>query len=339
MASFYASSTGRALFLRWRTCMTAHEVQFRQLSSTPVSRSRVSVDAIRELRRRTGAPIGAVKKALVQQEGDLESAIDFLRKLGASMVAKKAHREASEGLIGIAISGDRTSAAVVELNCETDFVARTPQFQHVVNAIAESALTRNAGSSSCEVTYLDPDTLLSVDENKDAICAAVSSLGENIVLKQGMRISLEKGKGSVFGYTHGAVGNGNGRIGVLVAVDGSGLEAVGPRLAMHIAAASPRYISIGSIPPEESARERSVLLDTLQSESKLSGKPKPVAILEKIVEGRLKKWYSSVVLDEQEMLVEAPFFSGKPRTVQQYIASEAGGGKVLSMARLSIGGK
>lgn len=309
----------------------------RLVHSSPKRPNSVSMDSIKQLRKRTGAPIGAVKKALQEQSGDLEAAIDHLRKLGASMAAKKAHREASEGLVGIGISPDKTRACIIEVNSETDFVARTPQFGQLVRAISESALTNANSAKTGALTTLDTEELLSLSDNKALLLNAVSSLGENIVVKRASHMCIDKGEGSIFGYTHGSFGVGNGRIGALVALKGSVLNEAGQRLAMHIAAAAPSYIEIGSIPTEDLERERSILMEAAQAEQKPGGKPKPPAVLQKITDGRLKKWYSAVVLEEQEMLVETPSYSGKPRSVKEHLRSESNGSDVLQMCRLAVG--
>lgn len=297
------------------------------------------MESIKQLRKRTGAPIGAVKKALQEQSGDLEAAIDHLRRLGASMAAKKAHREASEGLIGIGISPDKTQACIVEVSSETDFVARTPQFGQLVRAISESALTEVSSAKTGALITLDPEELLSLGDNKALLLNAVSSLGENIVVKRAAHLCVDTGDGSIFGYTHGSVGAGNGRIGVLVALKGAELGEVGHRLAMHIAAAAPSYIKTNSVQGEDLERERLVLMEAAQTDQKPGGKPKPPAVLQKIVGGRLKKWYSAVVLEEQEMLVETPSYSGKPRSVKEHLRSESKVSDILQMCRLAVGEK
>lgn len=311
----------------------------RHLRTTPRQLNRVSMESIKELRKRTGAPIGAVKKALEEQSGDVEAAIDHLRKLGASLAAKKAHREASEGLISIAISPDKSRATIIEVNSETDFVARTPQFGELVRAISESTLQEEITGHSNPLTPLNTEEVLSLNDNKSMLLNAVSALGENIVLKRASHMCIDQGSGSIFEYTHGAIGMGNGRIGALVALKGCELDDAGQRLAMHIAAAAPRYVNIDSIPTEDLGRERSILTEAAQAEQKSGGKPKPPAVLQKIAEGRLKKWYSTVVLEEQEMLVETPSFSEKPRSVKEHLRRESGASDIISICRMVVGDK
>ncbi|CDF35718.1 Translation elongation factor EF-Ts, mitochondrial [Chondrus crispus] len=295
--------------------------------------------AIKELRKRTGAPIGAVKKALDEEKGDMEAAIVYLRKIGASIAAKKAHRDASEGLIGIAISPDKSRASIIEVNSETDFVARTPQFVQLVNRLTESALNKGRVADCNTMISLDTQQLLEQDENKEMVLGAVSSLGENIVLKRANVMTLDSASGALFGYTHGSAGIGSGRIGALVALKGGTLNEAGPRMAMHIAAAAPSYISIGSIPPQDLERERSILLEAALAEQKAGDKPKPPAILERMAHGRLRKWYASSVLEEQEMLVDNPSYSGEPRAVKEFLKKETADSEIVAMCRMVVGEK
>lgn len=315
--------------------------QARSLRSTPRCLSlNVSMESIKELRKRTGAPIGAVKKALDEQAGDLDAAIDHLRKLGANMAAKKAHREASEGLIGIAISPDKTKASIVELSSETDFVARTPQFGKLLSCVSKSALARNDIHGENSLGEIDVEKLLNVDDNKGRLLSAVSSLGENIVLRRASCMQIRDSPGAIFGYVHNTVGEGNGRIGALVALKGENLgEMVGPRLAMHVAAAAPSYTAIEYIPREDIEKEREILTEAVRAEQKSGTKEKPAVVFEKIVQGRLKKWYSTTVLYEQEMLVEPSSYGGKPRTVAEHLASEAKNAKIVNMCRFAVGEK
>lgn len=307
--------------------------------STSAVQSQVSMESIKELRKRTGAPIGTVKKALLEKSGDLEAAIDHLRKLGANMAAKKAHREASEGLVGIAISEDKKTAAMVELNSETDFVARTSQFQQVLSNITISTLNSPHSTQMNGLTVFDTKELLNMNGNMDLLSTAVSSLGENIVLRRACRVVIAEGSGAIFGYAHGTANESNGKIGALTALKGSDLEDTGKRVAMHVAAGAPDYISVQSIPDDDLEKERTILIEAIEAERNPGDKPKSPAILQKITDGRIKKWYSTVVLEEQEMLVETPAFSGKPRSVAQHLAAECHGAKVLAIARFAVGEK
>lgn len=306
----------------------------RAFRSTALRPQAVSLDSIKRLRSRTGAPINAVKQALEAQSGDIEAAFDHLRKMGASMVAKKAHREASQGLISVSVAPDRKSAALVELNSETDFVARTPQFAQLINSLVSSALQYERQDSS-GLFALQTDRLLAINDLSDQLSDAVSSLGENIVLKRASLLQVDP-TSSIFGYVHGKVSDNNGTIGVLAALDGDDVEELGPRIAMHIAAAVPSYLSVASVPEAHLEKERQLLMEAAKSQS--ASKPKPEKVLNMIAEGKLRKWYSEVVLEEQEMLVETSH-QGKPRSVSKAIKADAPGAEILQFARFAVGEK
>lgn len=297
------------------------------------------MDSIKELRKRTGAPIGAVKDALQEQSGDIDAAIDHLRKVGATMVAKKAHRLASEGLISISISPDKTKAAIVELNSETDFVARTPQFGQLIQSITQSALSCDSQASSDTLIPIDVDRLLAMNGNNDMLSSAVSSLGENIVLRRASLLNVNQPSTSIFGYVHGTIRENSGKIGVLVAMQGTQLDIAGPRVAMHITAAAPSYINLESVPEADIEKERAVLIEVAKAEQNSDAKPKPAGVLERIADGRLKKWFSEVILEQQEMLVEGGSYTGKPRSVSLAMEKEFSGAKVVQFARFAVGDK
>lgn len=301
------------------------------------SPSKVSIAAIKELRSRTGAPIAAVKKALEEKNGDIEASIDLLRKLGASMIAKKAHREASEGLVAIAISEDRRSASIVEMNSETDFVARTSQFGELVRSVVHSALS-SASQTAADVHNIPAEHLLH-GRVEELHATAVSSLGENIVLKRASLMRVSENSSRIYGYVHGAVGENSGKIGVLVALNGSHTQDTGRRLAMHIAAAAPSYLTVDSIPDAHLEKERLVLSEAARVNQKADNTTKSSHIIDRIVSGRLNKWFSDVVLMEQEMLVEDPSYQGKPRSVCSSIRSTSEDAAVQGFIRFSIGEK
>lgn len=310
-------------------------------SSPCVSKSAVSVDSIRQLRQRTGAPIAAVKSALLAEQGDEEAAFDHLRKLGANLAAKRADREASEGLIAIQFSEDRTLASIVELNSETDFVARTERFSDLITSISKSALNHSAayskGNNNSIVIDLDTDELVAADHNVEKISDAVAALGENIRLR---RVSLMKApdNGGVFGYVHGGISAGAGRIGVLVALEGEsdGLQAAATRAAMHVAAASPMYLNRTAVPADVVAKEEAILLEAARADVKPGAKPKPNDILMRIVQGRMRKWYQQVVCEEQEMMVECADYSGSPRTVIESLRQDCPTAKLAAFTRFAI---
>lgn len=329
----------RSKLLNFRSFPTAlTSTNFTQCNNLTSPAVKVSLDSIKELRKITGAPISAVKKALEEQNGDIEGAIDHLRKLGASLVAKKANRQAMEGLVTISISADNSKAVILELNSETDFVARTPQFGQLARKLTDSALSNADTLGVGSFSHIDVEQLLSINDNKDLISSAVSSLGENIVLKRATSMNTMSETMSIFGYVHGTVAEQSGKIGVLAALDGPSLDSIGPRVAMHIAAAAPLYPTIDSVPESDTEKELSILLEAAREEQS-KGKPKPPEVLQKIADGRLKKWYSEVVLNEQEMLVENPSYEGKPRSVVKSLAAEGSGVRITDFVRFSTGNK
>jgi len=260
----------------------------------------ISAALVKDLREKTGAGMMDCKKALNETAGNLDEAVDWLRKKGLAAAAKKASRIAAEGLIGLAAEG--TKGAVVEVNSETDFVARNPQFQAAVQEIAALGLTtggdverlRNAKSKSGRTVT-------------EELTHLVATIGENIGLRRADGISV--GSGIVASYVHGSIGPGIGRIGVLVALESTApadkLKEIGRQLAMHVAAANPRAVAPADLEPELIARERAVLVE----QAKASGKPD--AIIEKMVEGRLRKYYEEVALLEQIWVIDSESKVGK----------------------------
>ena len=244
-----------------------------------------------KLREMTGAGMMDCKKALAETNGDVEAAVDWLRKKGLSAAAKKAGRVASEGLVAVIAAG--TKGALVEVNAETDFVSRNAQFQEFVRAAAQVALTK--GDDIEAIKAAPGPGGVSIEAGLTALIATV---GENMSLRRAKVLSVKQGV--VASYVHNAVTTGLGRIGVLVALESAGdtakLAEVGKQLAMHIAAANPQSVSIASIDPASVARERAVLTE----QAATSGKPP--AVIEKMVEGRIRKFYEEVVLLEQVLV-------------------------------------
>ena len=261
----------------------------------------VSAALVKDLREKTGAGMMDCKKALAETAGDLEAAVDWLRKKGLAAAAKKASRVASEGLVGIVVEGVR--GAVVEVNSETDFVARNPQFQEAVREIAQAALAGGGNLENLKSAKL-ANSGRSVE---DEITHLVATIGENIGLRRAQGLSVSNGL--VASYVHGAIAPGLGRIGVLVALESSApagaLQEIGRQLAMHVAAANPQAVSPADLDPELLARERAVLVD----QAKASGKPDN--IIEKMVEGRLRKFYEEVALLEQVWVIDGESKVGK----------------------------
>ena len=238
----------------------------------------ITAGLVKELRDKTGAGMMDCKKALVETDGDIEAAVDFLRKNGLAAAAKKSGRVASEGLVGVGTNGK--VGAVVEINAETDFVARNQDFQDFVAAVANIMLEKECSME--EATNVPfPGTERTVGEQ---LTHNIATIGENMSMRRGETLSVDEG--CVVSYVHNALSGGLGKIGVLVALESSGdaaaLKALGKQIAMHVAAARPESLSIDDIAPEALERERSVLVD----QAKASGKPDN--IIEKMVEGRLR---------------------------------------------------
>lgn len=254
----------------------------------------VTAALVKELRDKTGAGMMDCKRALGDSNGDIEAAVDWLRKKGLSAAAKKAGRVAAEGLIGVATRG--IAGALVEVNSETDFVARNEAFQNFVRAVAELAVTGDGVLERLVATRY-PGTGRAVEEE---LTHLIATIGENLVLRRSTRLAVKEG--GVFSYMHNALGPGLGKIGVIVALEStapaSALSDLGRQLAMHVAAASPLYLDIASVPTEALERERSVLREQAGASGK-SGN-----IVERMVEGRLRKFYEEVVLLEQVFVVD-----------------------------------
>jgi elongation factor Ts len=285
----------------------------------------VTAALVKELREKTGAGMMDCKRALGDSGGDIEAAVDWLRKKGLSSAAKKAGRVAAEGLIGVATSGP--GGAVVEVNSETDFVARNKDFQSFVQTVSQLALNGDGELESLKEADF-PGSRRTVEEE---LTYLISTIGENIVLRRIKRLST--GEGGVFSYVHNALGPGIGKIGVLVTLASSAsadqLAGLGKQLAMHVAAANPLYLDIVSVPPAALDRER----DVLREQARASGKPDTV--IDKMVEGRLRKFYEEFVLLEQIFVVDQE--SKISKVVEQ--ASKAAGApiRVASFARFALG--
>ncbi|HEY9216028.1 MAG TPA: translation elongation factor Ts [Ancylobacter sp.] len=284
----------------------------------------ITAGMVKELRDKTGAGMMDCKAALGEVEGDIEAAIDWLRKKGLAKAAKKAGRIAAEGLIGIAVSG--TKGVVVEVNSETDFVARNEQFQALVRGIAQVAL--EAGDS---IDAINAATFPGGGTVAETIASTVGTIGEHMNLRRAKQVSVSSG---VIGtYVHGSVGEGLGKIGVLVALESTGkadeLAALGRQIAMHIAAANPQALDAAAIDADVIARERNVLAE----KAKASGKPDNV--VEKIVESGLKTFFKEVTL------VEQAFIHDPSKTVAQAVKESEGkvGApiKLVAFVRFALG--
>lgn len=252
----------------------------------------ITASMVKELRETTGAGMMDCKAALKETDGDMEAAIDWLRTKGLAKAAKKAGRVAAEGLVGIQTSGNE--GAVVEVNSETDFVARNDQFQKLVKDVAETALKEGADDLGSK-NYPGKDK--SIDET---ITELVGTIGENMSYRRGTKLSVENG--AVAGYIHNATVAGLGKIGVLVALESTGdaekLEALGKQIAMHIAAINPLAATVEELDPEVIEREKTILTE----QARESGKPDE--IIAKMIEGRIRKFYEEVVLVKQTFVID-----------------------------------
>lgn len=255
----------------------------------------ITASMVKELREMTGAGMMDAKKALVENEGNIEAAVDWLRAKGMAKAAKKAGRAAAEGLVSVATNDAGTYGVAVEVNAETDFVARNEGFQTLVTDV--TAVAANG-------TFADVDALNAADMSgktvAETITDAVATIGENMALRRYDSVSVEQG--FVASYVHNAVVEGKGKIGVLVglesAKDRAELETLGKQVAMHVAAANPQFLNIETVDADELERERTVLIE----QAKEQGKPEEIA--QKMVEGRIRKYYEENCLTEQTFVMD-----------------------------------
>ncbi|MDR0571632.1 MAG: translation elongation factor Ts [Rickettsiales bacterium] len=251
---------------------------------------------VKKLRETTGCGVSDCSKALAATDNNFDEAVDWLRKKGLSSAAKKSERAATEGLIGISIQGQK--AAMVEINSETDFVARNDRFQNLVKDILSVALTLDSSTDLVEnlKTQRVDGKLVT-----DVIADNIATIGENIQLRRAMVMEL-RGQGHIVSYTHTAAAENLGKIGVLVALksnaSGERLFELGKKIAMHVAAAKPEFLSRDVVPIEKLERERDILIEQARN----SGKPDN--IIEKMIEGRIKKFYEEICLLEQAFVMD-----------------------------------
>lgn len=247
---------------------------------------KITASMVKDLRTKTGAGMMDCKKALVEAEGDMEKAVDILREKGLSKAAKKASRVAAEGAVVSAISADGKTGTIVEVNCETDFVGGNDAFKALAASIAKQILDTNPA---------DVEALLATEMNgktvKDTVTEAVAKIGENISIRRFVR--YESQEGQVYSYIHGG-----GKIGVLVELKGGDAE-LGKDIAMQIAAANPSYLDRTQVPQAEVEHEKEVLAVEARNEGK------PEKIIEKMVMGRINKFYKEVCLVDQEFIKDA----------------------------------
>jgi elongation factor Ts len=288
----------------------------------------ITAAMVRDLREKTGAGMMDCKKALVEANGDMEAAIDWLRKKGLSAAAKKSGRVAAEGLVAVA-SAPRT-AAMVEINAETDFVARNEHFQAFCAAVAELVLTVGDDIEAIKAARY-PGSMDLVEGGTafrtvgEQLTHLIATIGENMSIRRAKRLHVSSG--AVATYVHSAVKPGMGKIGVLVALEGASeveaLETLGRQIGMHVAAARPEALDISAVDGAALAREK----DVLSEQAKASGKPE--AVIQKMVEGRIRKYYEEVVLLEQVWVHD-----GETRVKE--VVKKAGG-NLTGFARFQLG--
>jgi len=283
----------------------------------------ITASLVKDLRTTTGAGMMDCKKALVEVNGDFEAAIDWLRTKGLAAAAKKAGRVASEGLVSLCVNG--TKGAAVEINSETDFVAKNETFQNIVREVAEIAVTQN------DIDTLKGANAKSGKSVEDEIIANVATIGENLNLRRMQ--TVEVSDGVVASYIHNAAAENMGRIAVLVALESTGdkskLMEVGKQIAMHIAAARPECLTRNEVPADTVQRER----DIFTEKSKASGKPDN--IIEKMIEGRIRKFMEEIVLLDQTFVIDG---KTKISDVVAGLAKELGTSVELkSYVRLELG--
>ena len=285
----------------------------------------ITAGMVKELRDKTGAGMMDCKAALGETAGDLEAAVDWLRKKGLAKAAKKAGRVAAEGLVAVESSG--RTAVMVEVNSETDFVARNDTFQAFAREVAKLALNTDGSLGAIEAARF-PGSSVTV---RDRLNELIATIGENMTLRRAVKMEVREG--FIATYVHSAVAEGLGRIGVLVALESSGdvtkLGSLGRQIAMHVAAASPLALDPESLDPAVVQRERSIHLE----QARASGKPENV--VEKMVEGRIRKFYEEAVLLKQTFVIDQETPVEK---VLQNAAREIGAPvRIAGFARFALG--
>ncbi|CEM23756.1 unnamed protein product [Vitrella brassicaformis CCMP3155] len=278
--------------------------QLRQLrraprsAATSLQMAAVSATLVKELREKTGAGMMDCKKALTDTEGDMEAALDILKKKGLAAAAKRAGRKASEGLV--VVKADDAKGVLVEVNCETDFVARNEQFQKFALTCADIAFDKGGDFAALKAAEYPEGTEGKTVEQE--VPALTGVIGEKLDLRRSAGVSLDGADGVVATYLHNPLSGNMGQIGVLVALESGGdkakLREVGQTVAMHISVARPESVDVGGLDVSKLEKERAVL----KEQARESGKPEE--IIDKMVEGRLRKFYEQVVLTEQEWMLD-----------------------------------
>ena len=283
----------------------------------------ISAQMVKELRDSTGAGMMDCKSALAESNGDMEAAVDWLRKKGLSKAAKKSGRVAAEGLIGVLVQGGK--GVVVEVNSETDFVARNDLFQGLVKMIADVAISGDTDVEAIKAAKVGDIAVA------DAIADTIAKVGENMTLRRAASLSVKQG--AIGSYVHNSVSGGLGKIGVIVALESAGkadeLAAIGRQLAMHVASANPQAVDAAGLDPAVVEREKNVLADKFKQQGK------PANLIDKIVESGLKTFYKEVCLLEQSFI-----FDDKKSVAQALKEAEGKAGgtiKLTGFVRYALG--
>ncbi len=287
----------------------------------------ITAALVKDLREKSGAGMMDCKRALQENEGDVNASIDWLRTKGLSKAAKKADRVAAEGLVAVALRQDGAgySGAVIELNSETDFVSRNDKFQDAARKVAQAALDTDGSPDAITAASVGGETV------GDMITNLIATIGENMLVRRAAKLAVSQG--AIAGYVHNAAAPLLGRMGVLVAVEGAGdqaeLQALGKKIAMHVAATNPLSLSSEDLDPAAVERERQVLTDKAREDGR------PENMIEKIVEGQISKFQREVVLLEQ------PFVMNPDQTVKALVAETAkalgSDVKIKGFVRLALG--
>ncbi len=253
--------------------------------------TQITASMVKELREQSGAGMMDAKKALQEVDGDMEKAIDYLRTKGVAKAEKKSSRTAAEGLVAIVTNG--TTGSVVEVNSETDFVARNAEFQEFVTNVAKKSLDINNIQELLDVDYEGKPV-------KDVLTSKIATIGEHMGIRRAEKVSVSDGV--VSGYVHNAVAPNLGKIGVLVGLESTGdkgaLEALGKQIAMHVAAAFPQCLDAASADQAALERERNIIRETALAEGK------PADIVEKMLDGRMKKYLKDICLMDQIFVID-----------------------------------
>jgi elongation factor Ts len=277
----------------------------------------ITASLVKELREKTGVGMMECKKALQENGGDLEKAIIWLRERGLSRAAKKAGRVTSEGLVEVLVSADATAGVVVEVNCETDFVSKNDDFKNFTKTVAELALTKKIGDAEA----LAGEKLASGETVQDRITALIATIGENLSLR---RVALlTTNAGTIAGYIHMG-----GKIGALVRIEpatGDVVKELGKDLAMHVAAAAPKYLNETEVDPAELEQEKDL------ARKKLAEQKKPADMIEKILAGQMVKFYKEVCF------VEQGFIKDPNISIKKLVEEKAKGAQVTGFVRYNLG--